>query len=52
MPELLGLSERVHLKQGDATRLDRFATPSFDADWSIHVAEGRLAPTVVYARKK
>ena len=33
----LGLSERVRLKPGDATRLERFAPSSFDAAWSIHV---------------
>ncbi len=33
----LGLSERVRLEPGDATRLDRFPPSSFDAAWSIHV---------------
>ncbi len=33
----LGLSERVRLEPGDATRLNRFAQSSFDAAWSIHV---------------
>ncbi len=33
----LGLSERVRLEPGDATRLERFAPSSFDAAWSIHV---------------
>ncbi len=33
----LGLSERVHLEPGDATKLERFAPSSFDAAWSIHV---------------
>ncbi len=33
----LGLSERVRLEAGDATRLERFAPSSFDAGWTIHV---------------
>ncbi len=33
----LGLSERVRLEPGDATRLERFAPSSFDAGWTIHV---------------
>ena len=33
----LGLSERVCLEPGDATKLERFAPSSFDAAWSIHV---------------
>jgi SAM-dependent methyltransferase len=37
LSDWLGLSERVRLKPGDATRLERFAPSSFDAAWSIHV---------------
>jgi ubiquinone/menaquinone biosynthesis C-methylase UbiE len=33
----LGLSERVRLEPGDATKLERFAQASFDAAWTIHV---------------
>lgn len=33
----LGLSERVRLESGDATKLERFAPSPFDAAWSIHV---------------
>jgi ubiquinone/menaquinone biosynthesis C-methylase UbiE len=33
----LGLSERVRLDPGDATKLERFAPSSFDAAWTIHV---------------
>ncbi len=34
LTEWLGLSERVRLEPGDATRLDRFAPSSFDAAWT------------------
>ncbi len=33
----LGLSDRVRLEPGDATRLERFAPSSFDAAWTVHV---------------
>ncbi len=33
----LGLSDRVRLEPGDATRLERFSPSSFDAAWTIHV---------------
>ncbi len=52
----LGLSERVRLEPGDATRLDRFAPSSFDAAWSIHVGmniedKGSLYASVAHVLK-
>ena len=52
----LGLSERVRLEPGDATRLERFAPSSFDAAWSIHVGmnvedKGSLYASVAHVLK-
>jgi hypothetical protein len=33
----VGLSDLVHLEPGDATKLARYNSSSFDAAWSIHV---------------
>ncbi len=52
----LGLSERVRLEAGDATRLERFAPSSFDAAWTIHVGmniedKGSLYASVAHVLK-
>ncbi len=52
----LGLSERVRLEPGDATRLERFAPSSFDAAWTIHVGmnvqdKGSLYASVAHVLK-
>ncbi len=52
----LGLSKRVHLEPGDATKLERFAPSSFDAAWSIHVGmniedKGSLYASIAHVLK-
>ena len=52
----VGLSERVRLEPGDATRLERFAPSSFDAAWTIHVGmnvqdKGSLYVSVAHVLK-
>lgn len=52
----LGLSERVRLEPGDATKLKRFAPSSFDAAWTIHVSmnvedKGSLYASVAHVLK-
>lgn len=52
----LGLSERVRLEPGDATKLERFAPSSFDAAWTIHVGmniedKGSLYESVAHVSK-
>lgn len=45
----VGLSERVRLEVGDASRLEHFSPSSFDAAWSIHVGMNVKDKSSLYA---